>query len=359
MIKRNDIYVIYDSDIRKMTRQLLDSIDLEKDIGDRSKSIVLKPNLVVSVTPDTGATTHTEIIAAVIDYLKEKGFEDITIAESAWIGDSTQRGFQVNHYEQFGVPLVDIKRDEYEKVTVEGIPMELSKTILSADYVINLPVLKGHCQTNMTAAMKNLKGIMSDRSKRLFHQKGLMKPIAALNAAFHPSLTIVDSICGDLDFEEGGNPVTSNRMFAGKDSVLLDAYAASLLGFSIEEVPYIELGEAYGAGCADLFQAKIVELNKPTLGNPISPKGEVKHLAKYTEPKEACSACYANLIHALKRLNQEGLLSILPKEKICIGQGYKGESPAIGIGSCCAKAKIRVKGCPPSANAILEVLTKL
>ena len=38
---------------------------------------------------------------------------------------------------------------------------------------------------------------------------------AALAAALRPELTIVDSLCGDLDFEEGGNPVPTGRMLLG------------------------------------------------------------------------------------------------------------------------------------------------
>ncbi|MFY9154813.1 MAG: iron-sulfur cluster-binding protein, partial [Bacillota bacterium] len=44
-----------------------------------------------------------------------------------------------------------------------------------------------------------------------------------------------------LNFEEGGNPVQMNRIIAGKDPVLIDAYAAHLMGFDIEEVPYMFL----------------------------------------------------------------------------------------------------------------------
>jgi hypothetical protein len=44
---------------------------------------------------------------------------------------------------------------------------------------------------------------------------------------------------GDLDFEEGGNPVRMNRILAGSDPVLIDSYAAQLLGFEAEEIAYI------------------------------------------------------------------------------------------------------------------------
>lgn len=66
---------------------------------------------------------------------------------------------------------------------------------------------------------------------------------------------------GDLNFEEGGNSVQMNRIIAGKDPVLIDAYAANLLGFEIDEVPYIGLAEKIGVGSADLVRADIVELS--------------------------------------------------------------------------------------------------
>ena len=43
---------------------------------------------------------------------------------------------------------------------------------------------------------------------------GLHKPIACLNKAIKQDLIIVDGIMGDLNFEEGGNPVKMNRILA-------------------------------------------------------------------------------------------------------------------------------------------------
>ena len=356
---RKTIAVIYSSDISKMTKTLLEYVKVEDDIKDKNREILLKPNLVIAATPEGGATTHTEIISTIITYLKEKGFNNIKIIESAWVGDSTERGFKVNHYERFGVPLIDVKKDKYRKVTSEGITMEVSERLFHDSYLINLPVLKGHCQTNMTCAMKNLKGLLSDRSKRQFHTLGLMKPIAALNAVIKPNLTIVDSICGDLDFEEGGNPVISNRMLACKDSVLLDSYCASLLGFSLDDVPYIELGEEYGAGSTKLESASIVMLSKPEEATSTHPTGEARVLSQYTEQDRACSACYASLIHALKRLDEEGSLYRLRGKKIAVGQGFRGKHPEIGCGACCMGAHYSVKGCPPTASNILSLLNSL
>ena len=235
-----EIRLIYGHDIKNMTIKLLEDYRIEEKIPSKDAKIGLKPNLVVAVRPETGATTHTEIIEGIIEYLQKHGFSNISIIEGAWVGDSTKRGFRVNGYERFteryGVPLYDTKEDQYVKKTAEGITMEISKRILDLDYMINLPVLKGHCQTSMTCALKNMKGCLSDRSKRLFHSLGLMRPIAALNEIVRPDLTLADSISGDLDFEEGGNPVDTGRLLLAEDPVLLDAYGAHLLGFSLDDV---------------------------------------------------------------------------------------------------------------------------
>lgn len=358
------IRIIYGSDIINNTKTLLSSYQIETKIPSLDAKIGLKPNLVVATTPDTGATTHTQIICGIIEYLQEKGFKNISIIEGAWVGDSTQRGFFINGYDKiskkYNVALIDTKKDEYNKHTAYGITMEISKSIENLDYLINLPVLKGHCQTYMTCAMKNLKGCLSDRSKRMFHSLGLVKPIAVLNTIVKPNITLVDGICGDLDFEEGGTPTLMERLFLAEDPVLMDTYAASLLGFSLDAIGYIKLGESLKAGSTNLKEATILELNQPTTSALAKPTNYASRLSNFTAPSSACSCCYANLIHALKRMEDKGTLSSLKtKEKIAIGQGYKGKEMDLGVGLCCSKAKHGVIACPPQAKDIIKMLEEL
>ncbi len=117
------------------------------------------------------------------------------------------------------------------------------------DYLINMPVLKGgHCQTKITCALKNMKGCIPDSEKRRFHTLGLHRPIAALNWAVRSDLVIVDGLIGDLDFEEGGNPVQMDRVLVGSDPVLVDSYVAALLGYEPEDIPYITFAAGLGLG---------------------------------------------------------------------------------------------------------------
>jgi hypothetical protein len=217
-------------------------------------------------------------------------------------------------------------------------------------------VLKGHCQTNITCALKNLKGCISDFEKRKFHRQGLHQPIAYLNKILKQDLVIVDGIYGDLDFEEGGNPVKMNRIIAAKDPVLVDSYAASLLGYSTAEVKYIEIAAQIGVGLKDLSRAEIVELNKDQGVEIEYSSKKIKKLAERIEANNACSACYGSLIHALKRIEENSKLDKI-NSKIKIGQGNQKEKiSGIGIGSCCSGADSFVRGCPPSAKKILDFL---
>lgn len=57
----------------------------------------------------------------------------------------------------------------------------ICRSILELDRLINIPVLKGHCQTAMTCALKNLKGCIPNSEKQRYHREGLFQPIADLN----------------------------------------------------------------------------------------------------------------------------------------------------------------------------------
>lgn len=359
----NQIMVIYGSQPKKMVPALLDAVGLVDELK-KDFVIGIKPNLVVAKESSSGATTDPELVAAVVEYLKAHGFNNLVIMESSWVGDNTRRAFKVCGYEEisrkYGVPLIDLKGDSYREVRVDDLILRVCSKPLEVDYLINMPVLKAHCQTRLTCALKNLKGCIPDSEKRRFHSLGLHKPIACLGAALKAHLTIVDAIVGDLTFEEGGTPVQMNRIIAGKDPVLIDAYAAQLIGYEKDDIAYIPIAEKLGVGSADLTKAEIVELNQDTSGGEkYRASRRVASLAKYVVEKDACSACYGSLIYALERLRERGQLDGL-KARLYIGQGFRGQKlDGIGIGSCTRGCSANIPGCPPKAKDIVEFLEGL
>lgn len=357
---RENIYVIYGQNYEEMVISLLDSIDLSGDIARLSIKdplIAIKPNLVVAQISEWGATTSPVLVKGVIRYLKQNGFNNIAIMESSWVGDCTKLAYKECGYEklsrEFNVPLIDLKDDEAVSVSVGDLNISVCKSVLNADYLINMPVLKAHCQTKITCALKNLKGCIPDSEKRRFHRIGLHKPIAALSKALPVNLVIVDSLNGDLCHEEGGNPVRMDRVFAGKDPVLIDAYACELLGYNTEEIPYIAMSRQLKVGSDKLMPDTVVELNKNTAPAKVLPSRETDLLSKYIIENEACSACYSSLVHALKRV-KEKRSGKLPQ--ISTGQGFIGLSGKLGVGDCTSCFDRYVPGCPPKTKDIIKML---
>lgn len=360
-MKNDKIYIIYGKDSDQMVFELLESIELAKTIKDTSKKnphIALKPNLVVPQISDWGATTSPSLVRGIIRYLKANELDKITIMESSWVGDCTKSAFKECGYEalsrEFNVPLLDLKDDDSVEVDLGELKLGVCKSALNADYLINIPVLKAHCQTKLTCALKNLKGCIPDSEKRRYHRIGLHKPIALLNKALRADFTIVDAMNGDLCHEEGGNPVRMDTILAGSDPVLIDSYAAGLLGLKIPEVPYIEMSEKLLIGKTQIKPDTLVELNKNTSPGKIAPSYEVDRLSSFIDENEACSACYGSLVRALHRY--KGKKGNLPK--IAIGQNFADKTGKLGVGECAKNFDCYVPGCPPSASAILEMLNK-
>jgi uncharacterized protein (DUF362 family) len=367
-MEKNEILVMYGDKPEEMAYRTAKEAGLAELIGDRGKRIGLKPNLVVARPADEGATTHPEIARGIIGYLKENGFKNIAIIEGSWAGSHTREAFPRCGYTALAselssgdirVELIDTQTDTHRSYDCKGMRIEICDSALAVDFMINLPVMKGHCQTLITCALKNNKGVIPNSEKRRFHTIGLHRPIAHLNTIVKNDFILVDGICGDPDFEEGGGPVTANRVFAARDPVLCDAWAAAQMGYAAQDIPYIGFAEKLGVGSADLDSALIREISAPENTAPpaVKPLGKARRLAAYINENNACSACYAALVFALSRLNEREL-GRLPG-RICVGQGFAGKSGGIGAGKCTAAFGAQIGGCPPSGAAILEFLRRL
>ncbi len=368
-MERTDILKIYGTDYKEMTKRLLGRADLASLIPSAETVIGIKPNLNVTQPAEFGATTHPEVVAGIIEYLTENGFSRPVVLEGSWVGDRTSEAFEHCGYralaERYGVELWDTQKDTSHKQDCAGMKLSLCDMVDKIDFLINVPVLKGHCQTKITCALKNSKGLIPNSEKRRFHTMGLHKPIAHLGVGIPQDFIVVDHICGDLDFEEGGNPVVRNCVMAARDPVLVDAYVCEMLHYRVSDVPYVELAGQLGVGCADIRKARIVTIGadgEPDLvkqggteGSEELPRHRVLDVQYAVEDVDSCSACYAALIPALDRLKAEGLLDTLT-ERIAIGQGYRGKSGTLGVGHCTAGFAVSVPGCPPKEEDVYTVL---
>ncbi len=362
-MQKNDIYIIQGENYKEMAVRILRAADLAADIGDRRKRIGVKPNILAAKKASGGAVTHPELVDGVLTYLKEEGFLNLVVLEGSWIGDCTSQAVRIcgvyDICEKHGVPFLDLQKDSFQTLDAAGMSVSVCDAALKLDYLINLPVLKGHCQTTVTCALKNSKGLIPNSEKRRFHTLGLHGPIAHLNTVIHQDFILVDNICGDLDFEEGGNPVVMNRVLGFKDPVLCDSFAAESMGHRAHDIAYIRMAEQLGVGSTDVAHARLISLNEGTPDVKTMRRSQrVTKLAAYADAKEACSACYGSLIYALDRLRDEGRLRGHKTGDIAIGQGYRGKTGKIGVGQCTKCFEKTLGGCPPKAVDIVAFLRK-
>ena len=356
MNELNKLYIVNGKDIIKMTMDILKDMN---PLEGKNKDILvgIKPNLVCVSDASQGATTHAEIVEGIILYLKERDFNNIIILESSWVGANTEDVADYCGYtdlcNKYSVPFINIKNHGSIQHTVKGLKLSITEYVEKVDYLINVPLIKGHCQTDITCALKNMKGLIPDVEKRRYHQIGLHKPIAYLNTLIKQDLIIADAICPDPYFEEGGRPKQMDMIVGAYDPVLMDSYAAEVLGYEPLSIEYIKIAYELGLGRLKDESTEIIRIGSKIETDNIE-QIDKKYLNIISEDN-ACSACYSHLVMAMEQLNNKGLTNNFT-EQICIGQGYQNQSGEIGIGDCTCKFKNHVKGCPPSVEEMFNFL---
>ncbi len=239
----------YTSDLQSAIEELIDGIGGISNFVESGQSVLLKPNMLTTRTPEQATTTHPEIIRAVIRIVKAQGAtvsvgdSPANITKIAELWDTT--GIKQVCNEE-NVPLLNFENAGSETLSIYGVQVGIAKPVLDADVIINLPKVKTHVLTTYTGAVKNLYGTIPGFQKTMLH-KMFPKPnifgefIAALYDEICPQLSIADGIIGmDGDGPSGGRPFKLNFMAASADSAALDASICHLLKIDVNAVGYLK-----------------------------------------------------------------------------------------------------------------------
>jgi uncharacterized protein (DUF362 family) len=126
--------------------------------------------------------------------------------------------------------------------------------VLDSDVLLNVPVLKHHSGTGMTAAMKNLMGVIWDRG--FYHQNNIHQAIADFLTLRKPTLNILDAYHPMVRNGPRGKTVDDvfemRSLLASVDPVALDTAAAKMLGLDPAKIDYIRIGDEMKLGTMDL-----------------------------------------------------------------------------------------------------------
>ncbi|HHW73754.1 MAG TPA: DUF362 domain-containing protein [Firmicutes bacterium] len=336
--------------------------------------VLLKPNLVeIPYTRESGAVTHPGVCLAVAEMVRERGALPI-IADAAGMGSDTEAVITFMGYDQLrsdGYTVLDLKKERsvwVENPAAAVLPrLRVYEWALTADLLINLPVMKTHDQTEVTLSLKNLKGLLDDCSKKAMHRRALFRGIPEIAAFFRPSLTILDAIYT----QEGvgpvyGDPVEMDLILAGRDMVALDTVAGAIMGYRPEEVPTTMLAAGMGLGTADLEKIEIAGLPWQSVRRRFRRCSESEILKEVPSCSlqigdDTCSGCRNTVISVLVELKARGRLDALSDKIIVTGTppGHELPGEAILVGNCARQHgpnKNFIAGCPPENSWIIEAL---
>ncbi len=330
----------------------------------------------VSVVPkrEQAAITLPEVTRAVADLVKNAGAEPF-IAESSAIGVDSEKVIQESGYRalrDLGYAVLDLKQTERVMMAVPNgkifKEIQTFKPVLEADAIIPVAKLKTHDQMELTLAIKKLKGLLSDKFKREFHQQGVFEACVDWYETLKPQLSIVDGIiCQEGLGPIFGKPVEMDLIVAGADAVAVDAVCGFITGFEPEEVPITREAAARGLGVMqrdeiDVLGESIASVYRRFMRVMEDDRIKIEGF-EMLYGESTCTGCRMGIMSSLFDMKEGDQLMYLPGVTLVTGDPEIPDSiPREGIvtvGRCVPKEKRtdrHVKGCPPNNMDIVKAI---
>ncbi len=222
--------------------------------------IGIKANLVAGMKPDAAATTHPELLRALVEMVKARGAEPV-------IGDSPgglYTAVYVNRiYHATGMDTVGaVLNSNFGTKEVELPEAKLAKTatvtewLLHCDGIINFCKLKSHGMMGLSAAAKNLFGTIPGTMKPEYHfrypnPEDFANMLVDLDEFWKPQLHLVDAVVAmEGNGPTAGDPKPVGLVLGGRNPHSIDLVCAKLIGLDPATVPTLCAAQARGL-CAD------------------------------------------------------------------------------------------------------------
>jgi len=361
--------------IRAAVEEALDLIGGIQDIIKPGDLVLINPSWVAPpVEREAGCITIPEVPRSVSDIVRELGARPV-IAESSAVGvDSTQVIQQSGYRDliEMGYEVVDLKA---QKAHVDMAAdngkvfesVECWELVQQADVIVSVPKLKTHDQTEMTCAIKKLKGLLTDKAKKAMHQQGLFEGVIDLLSALKPRLAVVDAIiCQEGVGPVFGKPVEMNLILAGKDLVAVDATCARLIGYNPREILLTVNAAARGLGTMDADQIDLAgeplenvkrRFMRSVEDSPVEVEG-----FQLIHGEGTCTGCRNTVMSALIDMRNADQLVYLPGVTVVTGgaplPADMAPESVVTVGLCMQenKSERHVKGCPPNNALVVKAI---
>ena len=259
------VVVVHGEDIPKMIAAGIAKMGGWEKFVKPGAKVALKPNLAWKSTPEQGGNTHPAIVREVVLAAEAAKAKQVLIPENTCQPEKETFPTSgiLEALKGTKAKLCRPKRADYVEVDVPKGKIcrkaKVSRDLIEADCLINMPVAKHHGGATLTISMKNWMGAVDNNTRRSWHRDGLHQCIADFSTYLKPHLVIVDATRIMLDHgpQGPGKLAHPHEIIFSTDPAAADAYAASLFNKTPEDVPHIKLAGKLGVGCTDLAKIKI------------------------------------------------------------------------------------------------------
>jgi uncharacterized protein (DUF362 family) len=218
-----------------------------KNAGLRGKRrVFVKPNM---SHPEyvPGVVTSPALIREVVGLLRD-GNSEVVVGESNGFNYPCWSAFGNTGIEaavkEAGGTVINLSEDKVIRVKIEGgVALKhllLPKTVLEADAVVDLALMKTHEFAAYSGAVKNLFGCVPS-NKRIYLHPYLSEVFYNLYAIIKPRLTIMDArVAVEGNGPTKGKPVKMDLMLTGNDAFAVDVVASRIMGLSLKDVDHLK-----------------------------------------------------------------------------------------------------------------------
>lgn len=250
--------------VKESVQALLAPLGGMQSFVSTGQTVLIKPNLIHGTPPERGATTHPEVLRAVIEEVRDAGGRPVVGESPGYESFSTaaRKSGLLPVIEELDVPVVPF--DTWIEIQLGSghlVPsLPIAEHVVRADAVISLPKIKSHGLVVYTGCVKNMFGVICGTQKAQYHlrfqdREAFSRLLAEIYATARPTLSILDGIIGmDGNGPRNGDPAPLGIMLAGADGVAVDAVACHIVGIDPLESPPIRIAAQMGLGTASLGQ---------------------------------------------------------------------------------------------------------
>ena len=265
---RSRVVVVHGDDIAKMIAAGIAKMGGWGRYFKEGQKVAIKPNLAWKSTPEQGGNTQPDIIRAVVQAAEKAKVKQVVIPENTC--HSERETFPacgvLDAIKGTGAKLYRPRGGDYVSVEIPSgktcKKARVTRDLIEADCLVNIPVAKNHSGAVLTLSMKNWMGAVDNRTRQGWHRQGLHQCIADFSTYLKPTLIIIDAtrIMLTRGPQGPGKLAHPHEIIFSTDPVAADAYAATLFKMKPADVPHIRLAAEMGIGCIDLDKVELVRV---------------------------------------------------------------------------------------------------